>query len=117
MGAAAGVTTGTDPQSGDIRSCKMTTAFSSRRFSYNFRQSLTKGMMIAIPESEWDVFYTMSATDMASTLLDLARRVHLEAIRKSPRGPKKPRPKATAFPGHGSWNCSPATCGHAWWKP
>lgn len=52
-----------------------------------------KGMMIAIPESEWDVFYTMSATDMASTLLDLARRVNLEAIRKSPRGPKKPRPK------------------------
>lgn len=52
-----------------------------------------KGMMIAIPESEWDVFYTMSAADMASTLLDLAHRVNLEAIRKSPRGPKKPRPK------------------------
>jgi IS4 transposase len=51
------------------------------------------GMMIAIPEGEWDVFYRMSASEMAATLLDLAKRVNLRAFRKSPRGPKKPRPK------------------------
>ena len=51
------------------------------------------GMMIAIPEVEWDVFYRMSAPEMATTLLDLAQRVNLRALRKSPRGPKKPPPK------------------------
>jgi IS4 transposase len=51
------------------------------------------GMMIAIPEGEWDVFSRMSASAMAATLLDLARRVNLRAYRKSPRGLKKPRPK------------------------
>src|SRR5262245_40271838 len=35
------------------------------------------GMMIAIPEGEWDVFYRMSASDMAVTLLDLAKRVNI----------------------------------------
>jgi IS4 transposase len=53
----------------------------------------SKGMMIAIPEPEWLVFRTMSASEMAATLLDLARRVRLRAFRKSPRGPKKPRAK------------------------
>jgi IS4 transposase len=51
------------------------------------------GMMIAIPEGEWAVFARMSASDMAVTLLGLAQRVNLRAYRKSPRGPKKPRPK------------------------
>jgi IS4 transposase len=60
------------------------------------------GMMIAIPEAEWDVFYRMSASEMAATLLDLAQRVNLRAYRKSPRGPKKPRPKrgGNSKPGH-----------------
>jgi hypothetical protein len=49
------------------------------------------GMMIAIPEHEWEVFDRLSAAEMAATLLDLARRVNLRAYRKSPRGPKKPR--------------------------
>jgi IS4 transposase len=51
-----------------------------------------QGMMIAIPEAAWYGFSTMSAADLAATLRDLASRVRLEAIRKSPRGPKKPRP-------------------------
>ena len=51
------------------------------------------GMMIAIPEGEWEIFYRMSASDMAVTLLDLAKRVNIRAFRKSPRGPKKPRPE------------------------
>ena len=51
------------------------------------------GMMIAIPEGEWDIFSRMSAPEMAATLRNLAERVNLRAFRKSPRGPKKPRPK------------------------
>ena len=49
------------------------------------------GMMIAIPAPEWDVFYSMSSADLAAILLDLAQGVRLQAIRKSPRRPKKPR--------------------------
>ena len=33
------------------------------------------------------------ANEVAATLLDLAQRVNLRALRKSPRGPKKPPPK------------------------
>ena len=49
------------------------------------------GMMIAIPEPEWDQFYSMGTADLAAILLGLARRVRLQAIRKSPRRPSKPR--------------------------
>ena len=42
-----------------------------------------KGMMIAIPEPEWNILYAMSTTDLAAILFDLARRVRLQACRKS----------------------------------
>jgi Transposase DDE domain len=60
------------------------------------------GMMIAIPAPEWDVFYSMSPSDLAAILLELAQGVRLQAIRKSPRRPKKPRPqgKKPARKGH-----------------
>ena len=60
------------------------------------------GMMIAIPEGEWDVFARMSAPAIATTLRDVAQRVDLRALRKSPRGPKTPRPKREggSHPGH-----------------
>jgi hypothetical protein len=51
------------------------------------------GMMIAIPEAEWRVFSRMRPAEMVATLRELAQKVRLEAYRKSPRGPKKPRPK------------------------
>jgi hypothetical protein len=51
------------------------------------------GMMIAIPEDEWRVFSRMRPAEMVATLQELAQRVRLKAYRKSPRGPKKPRPK------------------------
>jgi Transposase DDE domain len=51
------------------------------------------GMMIAIPEDEWRVFSRMRPAEMVATLRALAQKVRLEAYRKSPRGPKKPRPK------------------------
>ena len=60
------------------------------------------GMMIALPEPEWDVFYAMSKADLAASLVELARGVRLQASRKSPRSPKKPRSqgKKPARKGH-----------------
>jgi Transposase DDE domain len=51
------------------------------------------GMRIAIPEDEWRVFSRMRPAEMVATLIELAQKVRLEAYRKSPRGPKKARPK------------------------
>lgn len=51
------------------------------------------GMMIAIPEDKWRVFSRMRPAEMVATLRALAQKVRLKAYRKSPRGPKKPRPK------------------------
>jgi DDE family transposase len=51
------------------------------------------GMMIAIPEAEWRVFSRMRPAELVTTLRELAQKVRLNAYRKSPRGPKKPRPK------------------------
>jgi IS4 transposase len=59
------------------------------------------GMMIAIPEPEWDLFYAMSLTELAAILQALAQRVNLRAFRKSPRGPKKPRPERSGTPKSG----------------
>ena len=60
------------------------------------------GMMIAIPDREWDVFYAMSTVDLAAILIELARGVRLQAFRKSPRRPQKPRSqdKRPARQGH-----------------
>ena len=60
------------------------------------------GMMIAIPEPEWDVFYVMSPADLAAILLGLAQKVRLQAIRKSPRRSKPARApgKKPARKGH-----------------
>ena len=51
------------------------------------------GMMIAIPEDEWRAFSRMRPAELVATLRELAQKVCLKAYRKSPRGPKKPRPK------------------------
>jgi hypothetical protein len=56
------------------------------------------GMMIATPEEEWLVFRLMSPTEMVTTLRELAQKVRLKAYRKSPRGPKKPRPTLESTP-------------------
>jgi hypothetical protein len=60
-----------------------------------------KGMMIAIPEPEWTIFYAMDLTELATIFHELAQRVRLRAFRKSPRGPKKPRPERTGSPKQG----------------
>jgi DDE family transposase len=52
-----------------------------------------RGMMIAIPEEEWQVFGTLTVAELADLLRDLARRVRLDEFKKHPRGPKKPKLK------------------------
>jgi hypothetical protein len=45
------------------------------------------------PLLAWGVFRRMRPAEMVATLKELAQKVRLEAYRKSPQGPKKPRPK------------------------
>jgi hypothetical protein len=53
----------------------------------------TRGMLIAIPEDEWTVFHSLSASELGEVLQRLARLVRLSQYRKQPRGPKKPKPQ------------------------
>lgn len=59
-----------------------------------------RGMMIAIPSPEWQVFRQLTVPEFADLLLDLARKVPLAQFRKHPRGPKKPRPPRPFDPKH-----------------
>ena len=56
-----------------------------------------RGMMIALPPKNWEIFQTMSATRLTSYLRRWARTADLKSYPKHPRGPKKakaPRPNA-----------------------
>jgi IS4 transposase len=59
-----------------------------------------RGMMIAIPPPEWQVFRHLTVAEVADVLLDLAGKVCLATFRKHPRGPKKPRPPRPFDPKH-----------------
>jgi IS4 transposase len=59
-----------------------------------------RGMMIAIPEPEWQLFARMGAKDFARVLVQLADKINLECFRKHTRGPKKPKEKRHYDPAH-----------------
>ena len=59
-----------------------------------------RGMMIAIPPPEWQVFRQVTVPELAEVLIDLAGKVPLAQFRKHPRGPKKPRPPRQFDPKH-----------------
>ena len=59
-----------------------------------------RGMMIAIPPPEWQVFRRLTVPELADVLIDLAGRVPLAQFRQHPRGPKKPRPPCSFDPQH-----------------
>lgn len=70
---------------------------------YHLAQEMSatyRGMMIALPPSEWAVFQTLSLAAMAACLLDWAQQVRLSAVRKHRRGPKKPASKSPYDPQH-----------------
>jgi hypothetical protein len=50
-----------------------------------------RGMMIAIAPPEWVPFRSMSATELAALLRELAARVDLAKYKKAPTKPKKPK--------------------------
>jgi hypothetical protein len=60
-------------------------------------RSTYEGMMVAIPEKHWGIFRTLSVSEMASVLKELAGHLLLSRYQKHPRGPKKPPPKKTAY--------------------
>lgn len=55
------------------------------------------GMMIALPPGRWEGFARMGVREFAKTLKEIAAHVDLARYRKSPRGPKKPRPKRSRY--------------------
>ena len=59
-----------------------------------------RGMMIAIPPLEWQVFRRLAIPDLAAVLIDLAGKVCLTRFRKHSRGPKKPSPPRQFDPKH-----------------
>lgn len=56
-----------------------------------------RGMMIALPESEWKYLAELSDREFVAWLVSVAKRVRLDRYAKRPRGPKKPRPRRTRF--------------------
>jgi hypothetical protein len=58
------------------------------------------GMMIALPESEWEIFQTLPQPELVDLMLQLAANVNLSKLRKSPRGPKKKTPKRNKYSNH-----------------
>lgn len=59
-----------------------------------------QGMSIAVPESEWSVFQSMTPTQLATALTRMAASVRLPAFRRHPRGPKKPVPPRNRYTTH-----------------
>jgi hypothetical protein len=52
-----------------------------------------KGMMIALPPQEWEIFQTMRPARLATYLRRWARTADLENYPKHPRGPKRAKPR------------------------
>lgn len=52
-------------------------------------RSTYSGMMIAVPEAEWEPFETQSAPELSQTLLRMAANINPARLRKHPRKPKK----------------------------
>ena len=52
-----------------------------------------KGMMIALPAKDWEIFQTMPAARLANYLRQWARTADLKSYPKHTRGPKKPKPR------------------------
>lgn len=59
-----------------------------------------RGMMIAVPPIEWQVFAQMTLEQFCKQLKYLADKVQLDLFSSSPRGPKKKKPKPTYDPNH-----------------
>ncbi|MFO8085114.1 MAG: transposase, partial [Desulfobacterales bacterium] len=57
-----------------------------------------RGMMIAIDDSQWEIFSQMTIEEFVAILIMLAKKVNLAKYKKHPRGPKKPSAKRRSDP-------------------
>ena len=57
-----------------------------------------RGMMIAIDDSQWEIFSQMTRKEFVAILIMLAKKVNLAKYKKHPRGPKKPPAKRRSDP-------------------
>jgi IS4 transposase len=51
-----------------------------------------RGMMIALPPSQWEIFRELTAKELAAVLRKVAGYIQMGQYRKARRGPKKPPP-------------------------
>lgn len=63
-------------------------------------QGTYRGMMIAIPPEQWQVFAEFSLEQLANVLQDLAARVCLSSFLKQTRAPKKKKDPPKYDPRH-----------------
>jgi hypothetical protein len=63
-------------------------------------QGTYRGMMIAIPLQHWQGFSTMSLSELAVLLKQLAARVNLKRFLKQPRTSKSKTPRRVKDPKH-----------------
>jgi|GEM_PF-2154266 hypothetical protein len=73
---------------------KWETSAASEKERETTRQRTYTGMMIAIPEPEWQFISTLSLPVFIELLKQLVAQVNLKRFASSPRGPKKPQPQA-----------------------
>jgi IS4 transposase len=61
-----------------------------------------RGMMVAVPAPEWAFLRDYTAAELAAALTEVAAHVPVDRMRRSRRGPKKPRttPKASGKKNH-----------------
>ena len=55
-------------------------------------QQMHRGMMVALPAVQWEVFRDMPAAELAAAMKEMAAAIDLKRYRKTTRGPKKPTP-------------------------
>jgi len=61
-------------------------------------RGMTRGLEVAVDDRDWQrAFGKLTPTQMANTLVRLAKKVRLECFKKHRRGPKKPTPKRTKY--------------------
>lgn len=61
---------------------------------------MNRGMMVALPTAEWQIFRVQPVEQLVAVLRVLAGNVQLVRFRKARRGPKKPPVKRTYNKGH-----------------
>jgi len=57
------------------------------------------GMIIGVPDEEWDIFRIGTVSEVGVLLVELASRMDLSKFKKHKRGPKKPPPPKNKFKG------------------